>query len=188
MDHHIKNYFDTHRVAGTLPPELENTDITHLYKDSEEMEKWRSWKLTNLKYTTEEGHTLSGALDECAVVGDELCPLDYKTKGSPLTYNPARYYATQLDCYGLMLQSAGHKIGRYGYLLYYWPTGVKKNGAVKFEVRLYKNELNVEKAKLIVQSAIRTLNGPCPPSTDCEYCDFYTKRVKNDFKKKDIED
>jgi len=188
MDLHIKDYFNEYRKKKVLPPELENSGITRLYEDSETIERWRDWKSTNLVYKTKEGNTLSGALDECVMTDDEYSPLDYKTRGGGMTYNPAKYYQTQLDTYGLMLHSVGLKVGRYGYLLYYWPINVKKNGAVKFKVTLYKIELNIDNAKQLFENAIKCLKGTCPePDGNCEYCGFYLKRIKNDFRKKDVE-
>lgn len=185
MDGIIKNYFDSLRQSEELPEEIKDGHIKSLFKDQEVLNKWRDWKTTDLLYTDESGAELSGALDECVVdINNELCPFDYKTKGSALHYNPAKYYQTQLDCYALLLKSKGFSVGKYGYLLYYWPVKVKKQGDILFEVKLFRTEVNPDNAKDIVKSAYKILSGPCPdPNPDCEFCNFYKKRVQKDFRK-----
>ena len=187
MDNKIKIYFDKYRKEGKLPPELEGSGITSLYNDVDVINKWRDWKTTDLTYTNKEGHNIIGALDDCVMIDDELCPLDYKTRGSMITYNPAKYYKTQLNIYGLMLHNAVYKVGRYGYLLYYWPLEAKPKGVIKFEVQLYKVELDIEQGRQLFGQAIKVLQGKCPDNGNtCEYCQFYTNRVKQDFRKGDL--
>lgn len=189
MDEKIKEYFDTYRATKTLPPELKDSGITGLFDDQEVLDNWRDWRSSNLVYKDPCGGELGGALDEAVVNKDgAIEPFDYKTKGSPLHYNPAKYYQTQLDIYALLLQGKDYKVGPNGYLCYYWPEKVEKNGAVKFAVTLYPTPVNPENAKKILREAVAVLKGKCPPpNPECEYCGFYTKRVKFDFKKKDVE-
>lgn len=190
MDEIIKKYFDEKRKEAELPEEIRDGHIKELFKDQATLDKWRGWNTTDLQYTDEEtGASLSGALDECVIdQHDEFCPFDYKTKGSPLHYNPAKYYQTQLDCYALMLQAKGYPIGRYGYLLYYWPVKIKARGDILFEVKLFRTEINPDNAKQLIKDIVKMLNQPCPdPNPECSYCNFYKKRVQKDFKKGDID-
>jgi len=85
MDLVIKKYFDLYRKKGMLPPELEGKVEGKLYPEMDILERWRSWKHTNLKYEDESsGAVLSGALDDCLLDKGFYIPLDYKTRGGPL--------------------------------------------------------------------------------------------------------
>lgn len=178
MDGVIKTYFDSHRLNNSFPPEIDGKLPGKLFSDLSLLEKWRSWRSTDLIYKDPSGHAvLSGALDDCLIEGDTYIPLDYKTRGSTLTSDPARYYQSQLDCYCLMLDSQGHKTNGVAYLLYYWPLEVSDHGMVKFEVTPYKIKTNIESAKALVTNAIAVLSSSMPDaSPQCEYCNFLESR------------
>ncbi|HOW88015.1 MAG TPA: PD-(D/E)XK nuclease family protein [Candidatus Omnitrophota bacterium] len=177
MDRVIKNYFDTFRVKGILPPELQIDAFKgiSLYENQAQLERWRNWR-TGLQYQ-EDGLSLSGMLDDLLVKGDAYIPFDYKTKGSPTNEEDAtKYYQTQLDCYALMLEGNGLKTAGYGFLLYYSPKTVGENGQVDFEVQPIKIGTDPERAKDLARRAIGILNGPAPrASGDCEYCGWLEK-------------
>ncbi len=177
MDRVIKNYFDTFRVKGTLPPELQIAAFQgiSLYDNQAQLEKWRSWR-TGLQY--QEGDlSLSGMLDDLLVKGDAYIPFDYKTKGSPTNEEDAtKYYQTQLDCYALMLEGNGLKTAGYGFLLYFSPKTVEESGRVNFEVQPIKIETDIERAKSLLRQAVAILNGSAPKAAgDCEYCGWLEK-------------
>lgn len=178
MDTVIKTYFDTYRAQGTLPPEISGTVAGKLFPDLPTLDKWRSWRLTDLVYTDKRtGATLSGALDDCLVEGDTYIPLDYKTRGYELKDDPAKYYQNQLDSYCLMLEARGFKTAGYAYLLYYWPESVGAEGMVKFVVTPFKIKTNTASARELVAQAVDVLSSPMPPaSPPCEYCSFVRSR------------
>jgi len=179
MDLVIKDYFDKYRIKDELPPEIKGKVEGKLFNNLALLKKWRSWRTTNLLYEDKPSNALlSGALDDCLVDGDYYIPLDYKTRGSALKWNPAKYYQNQLDCYCLMLESNGYRTNGIAYLLYYYPRIVEENGVVKFEVKPFKIETNIETAKRTVKNAVELLSKKDmpQPGPNCEYCNWLEKR------------
>lgn len=183
MDLVIKAYFDKYRTKDELPPEVNGKLIGKLVANAGLLDKWRSWRATDLCYEDKSiNAVLSGALDDCLV--DEGCyiPLDYKTRGSTLTEDPRKYYQTQLDCYCLILDASGFKTKGLAYLLYYWPLEVFENGMVKFKVEPIKIETNIESAKNIFQDAVSVLSCGIPKAQPkCEYCSLVANRKETDL-------
>lgn len=172
MDSVIKKYFDKYRVKGKLPPELDGKITGKLFDDLGKLERWRSWRTTDLRYEDKaQDVILSGALDDCLVDGEFFIPLDYKTKGSEVKEDPAKYYQNQLDSYCLMLEALGYKTKNEAVLVYYSPKEVSENGTVKFNVTPFKIDTNPESAKAVIKKAIEVLLGPLPKRTsECEFC------------------
>jgi len=172
MDAVIKKYFDRYRLKGKLPPELEGKIKGKLFDDMNKLERWRNWRINDLHYEDKAlNATLIGALDDCLVDGKFFIPLDYKTKGSQVKEDPAKYYQNQLDCYCLMLESSGYKTKNEAVIVYYSPLEVAEDGAVKFNVAPFKIDTNPESAKSVIKRAVVLLAGPLPErNSDCEYC------------------
>lgn len=181
MDLVIKKYFDIYRKKNELPQELEGKIEGKLFTDIKTLEKWRSWRTTDLYYEdTKTGAVLSGALDDCLTLNGTYIPLDYKTRGSGLKSDPAIYYQTQLDSYSLMLESKGFKSAGFAYLLYYWPEEVRENGMVRFAVEPFKIQTDTSSVKKIIADAVKILGGDIPePSPQCEYCSFAKNRIND---------
>ena len=174
MDLVIKTYFDKYRLRNELPPEIKGKVEGRLFPNISILEKWRSWKDTNLCYKDKILNViLSGALDDCLEDGNFYMPLDYKTRGFDLKEDPRKYYQTQLDCYCLMLESSGYKTKGIAYLVYYWPIEVREEGLVKFKVTPIKIRTNIEAAKRILEEAASLLSSKVPEaSVDCKYCNI----------------
>ncbi|MCX6357919.1 MAG: PD-(D/E)XK nuclease family protein [Candidatus Aureabacteria bacterium] len=179
MDLAIKKYFDRYRASDQLPPEVRGNVRGKLFPDIRILERWRSWRSTDLCYTDKAVNaSLSGALDDCLVDGEFYIPLDYKTRGSDLKENPAVYYQTQLDCYCLMLEASGFKTDGLAYLLYYWPLEVKEQGMVQFKVTPLMIETSTERAKRVVRDAVLLLSSPRPrAAAGCDYCGLVAQRT-----------
>ena len=174
MDRVIKEYYDGYRRLKKLPPELEGKVEGLLFQDEPLLETWRNWR-KGLVYEHEGlGVTLTGALDECLVSGDYYIPLDYKTKGSaPTQESSEQYYQNQLDCYCLLLESNERPTCSFGYLVYYYPEKVGKNGSVQFNVQSFRLETDPLRAKETLEAAVRLLKGPEPKThSECEYCHY----------------
>jgi len=178
MDLVIKTYFDKYRARNELPPEISGKVSGRLLADMRILEKWRSWRTTDLCYEDKTINAiLSGALDDCLSEDGFYIPLDYKTRGSDLKEDPRQYYQTQLDCYCLILESSSRKTKGLAYLLYYWPEEVREDGIVKFHVEPIKIETNIESAKKVFRDAIVSLiNGIPKASVNCEYCNLVASR------------
>lgn len=180
MDRVIKKYFDGFRLKNELPPEIQGKVEGRLFSDLNLLEKWRSWRATNLRYEDNSLNvSLSGALDDCLVSDGYFIPLDYKTKGAEIKGDPAKYYQTQLDCYCLILEASGYKTKGLAYLVYYYPKEVSTGGRVIFEVSPFKINTNPDNAKKLVEDAAKLLEGPLPKSSwNCEYCCWLEARRK----------
>jgi len=174
MDNVIKKYFDKFRIQGRLPPEIEGKVKGKLIPDLSLINKWRNWR-TGLEYEDKNlGATLFGALDDCLVEEDYYVPIDYKTRGSaPKEGDSEKYYTNQLDCYALLLQENGYKVGNVAYLVYYYPDAVHENGVIHFKVEVVGMNINPERAKHTLTQAANLLRGPLPEKhSDCEYCSW----------------
>ncbi len=174
MDRVIKEYFDGYRKTKKLPPELAGKVEGRLFDDVATLNRWRNWR-EGLSYQDDRlGVALSGALDECLVKGEYYIPLDYKTKGSaPNQADAERYYQNQLDCYTLLLESNQRPTCSLGYLIFYSPGKVEKEGVVRFQVDPIKMETDPLRAKLTLEKAVKLLLGDIPKDGgDCEYCRY----------------
>jgi len=180
MDTIIKKYFDSFRLRGELPPEIRGEVKGKLFDDINLLRKWRAWNSTDLCYTDESSDaSLSGALDDCLLDNGYYIPLDYKTKGSKVKEDPAKYYQIQLDSYCLMLDESGYKTKGLAYLVYFYPTEVKEAGEVHFEVNTFEIKTNPENAKRIFREAVKLLKGPLPKAgLECEYCGWLESAEK----------
>jgi hypothetical protein len=181
MDLLIKKYFDKYRAMGKMPPEIEGKVQGKLLADQDLLKKWRFWG-TGLKFEDKKlNAVLYGALDECFVESDSssdsgqvfYIPVDYKTRGFALKEDSFSYYQTQLDCYTLLLESAGYKHLSFGYLIYYIPEIVEENGIVKFRIDLQKIETDPQRGYKIFSQAVECLRGPQPLShSECKFCSW----------------
>lgn len=172
MDQIIKVYFDRHRAAGTVPPEIaELLPGYKLYADQEKLRKMRNWQSApRVPIGT---HDCIWALDDLLVDADGLhSPLDYKTKaGEPKMEASVRYYNRQLNVYSFALDHAKLKTNGKGHLLYYYPAGVSENGVVQFKTMLHTMDTNPSKAQVLFSKAVLCLKSSFPAAGGaCEYC------------------
>jgi len=177
MDILIKKYFDEYRTKDELPPELVGKVEGKLFSDMKLLKKWRYWK-TGLRYEDKKlNATLYGALDECFVIPSKnpnetiYIPVDYKTRGFDLKEDSTNYYQTQLDCYTFLLEASGYKHLSFGYLIFYIPKEIKKEGVVRFVIEPKKIKTNPKAGLDIFEKAVKLLRGPQPKShSECKYC------------------
>jgi len=175
MDNLIKKYFDKYRALGKMPPEIEGKVQGKLLSDQQLLNNWRSnYKESSPKYFDKELNAyLFGALDECFVDGDYYIPVDYKTRGYDLKENSLSYYQTQLDCYTFLLEAEGYKHLSFGYLIYYIPKQVIKNGIVQFKVEVHKLKTDPKRGYSVFRQAVECLRGPQPSShSGCQFCSW----------------
>lgn len=171
MDILIKKYFDKYRAKNELPPELSGKVEGKPLTDLALLRKWRYWK-TGLRYEDKTlNATLYGALDECFVKENCYIPVDYKTRGFDLKEDPAKYYQTQLDCYTFLLEINGFKHLSFGYLIFYIPKEIKKEGVVRFTIEPKKIKTNPKAGLEVFKKAVKLLRGPQPKShSECQFC------------------
>lgn len=191
MDIVIKKYFDKYR--GSLPPELDGKIDGVLMDNMALLNKWRNWRSGLAYYDKERDAVLFGAIDDCLtkeasrkspIANREklYMPLDYKTRGFPPKAGASEiYYQHQLDAYALLFSENGYKVGDHGYLVYYYPKVVRENGAVDFEVKSVKINIDTERIRKMFQDAVDLLNGDLPKahsggangSASCEFGIWY---------------
>jgi len=182
MDRIIKQYFDTFRKIGKLPPEIEGKVVGKLLADQELLDGWRNWRQGLVYNDLKTLATLTGALDDCLDDNGYLIPLDYKTRGSaPKEGASEEYYQTQLDTYVLLLQKNGYQTREFAYLVYYFPDKISESHLVKFSVEVVKLETDSQRAYKIFSNAVNCLKGPIPKShTECGFCAWFSDLLEYD--------
>jgi len=170
MDKILKQYFDDFRDKGKIPPELKELKGIKLFEDKELLKEWRNNR-KGIRWEDKKGNILRGAVDNILKKGKKLIVLDYKTRGYPLKENTAGYYQDQLDMYNLLLRKNDYDTEDYGYLLFYHPTGVNKNGDIVFHTDLIKMKINIKNAENIFKKALKVLNDKIPKyDEECGFC------------------
>lgn len=171
----IKNYFDTYRAQGSMPPEIAGKVEGELLSDQALLNRWRNWR-SGLSYEDKEtGAALQGALDDCVVAEDgSYMALDYKTKGGKILKDNAHvWYQHQLDIYTLFLQANGYKINNTAYLVFFNAVDLKEGVTATFAVTPRKIATNPEAAKKLLRNAVALLQSPMPARhSACSYCSW----------------
>ena len=179
IDGLLKKKLEAYR--GSLPPALDVPELQgfQLY-DGFDLAKMRNWKTNPLKMQDTKGNIIVGAFDDLLFnpKTEEYAFLDYKTKGKePDQAYCEQYYQTQLNIYTRFLEIGGRKVAKFGVLLYFWPVE-SETGLLDFKSKPFFLTPNTSDAEKLFREAITCLEGPMPePSSDCEYCDFISKRI-----------
>ena len=102
MDGTFKQYFDAHRAAGTLPPEIDGKVRGKLFPDRTKLDVWRNnWKGLRAEFPDYDLE-LKGAIDELLILDNgTVVPFDFKTRGYPTKADTHEHYRHQLDLYAL---------------------------------------------------------------------------------------
>ncbi len=210
LDMLIKLRFDYCRERGKLPEELSElrknkegkrsneseekhseeahsetiarTDMStsefKLFPHKETLEAWRDYK-RGISWTDEEGNVLYGAIDDLLVKDSQLFILDYKTKGDD-NIRIYESYKTQLSLYALILSKNGLNVANTGFLLFYYPTTLDKEGNVKFKASLQEVDLDIKKAERLYREALDVLKRDTPPkpSPYCRFCSWRKQTIE----------
>lgn len=185
MDKIIKQRFDEYRKRGEMPEELCTLEGVELLPEEElrslvgmtlwNHEKLKEWQnqRKGLKWATEKGHILWGAVDDVLqTTAESLVALDYKTRGFPLKQAPD-YYTLQLECYTLLMQKNDFQTTDYAFLLFYYPDQFTEKGEVKFHHQLLKVGVDPEHAEETFTGAVSLLQGRKPRlNKDCQFCEY----------------
>ena len=171
MDSILKAHFDSYIGSGALPPELKRKlDSTEyqLFGDKALLDSWRNWR-KGLRWEDSKGNALTGAIDNVLTRNEKLVVLDYKTRGYDLKEDTAAHYQNQLDIYAFLLEMNGHPTANYGFLLFYVPKRVNRDGSVVFETTLKRMPANGRRALRLFREAVALLDRKCPKK-GCEWC------------------
>ncbi len=171
VDDKIKNYFDNHRVSGSLPEPLKDFEKDlDFFRDGEFLSKARNWR-QGPKWITDE-FILRGGVDDLLRHHGDIVVLDYKTRG----YEPdgevgaPSYYERQVNLYNLMLHKNGYSHADFGLLLYFYPEGFEDGSTLDLHTEVREIDVDLQKAEELVREAVATLKGPIPEHS--EKCDY----------------
>ncbi len=123
-----------------------------------------------MRWSDSRGNTLTGAIDNILVRNNRLIVLYYKTRGFELKDDTHTHYQSQIDIYNLLLEKSGYATEKYGFLPFYVPDKVEKDGSVIFKTTLKKMRVDKRNALRLFNRAIRLLEGRCPKK-GCEWCE-----------------
>lgn len=170
MDRTLKDYFDSFRDKGEVPPELNSLKGIKLFEDAELLSVWRN-NLRGIQWKDDKGNLFRGAVDNLLKKDGKIIVLDYKTRGFPLKDDTAQHYQDQLDIYNFLLQKNNYETEDYAYLLFYHPDKIDENGRVLFHKDLVKMNIDVKNAEKIFDNAIKFLSGEIPEAKEeCGFC------------------
>jgi CRISPR/Cas system-associated exonuclease Cas4 (RecB family) len=176
----IKNYFDTFRPTGELPPMIEGKIEGKLENPFQEI----------YLYEINEKYGFYGRLDECVISPQgKYIPIDFKTSSSDSRGTqilPA--YQNQMDEFAFLLERNNKKTAGFGYLIYFYPDDSKNlHNGFPMIIHIQKVETHPEGVENRLREAIEILEGDIPqPSNECPFCkwyDDYSKVLNGSYKK-----
>lgn len=173
MDETFKVYFDEHRAAGTLPPEIDGRVEGTLFPDRKKLDVWRNnWKGLRAEFP-EFNLELKGAIDDLLVREDgKVTPFDFKTRGYPTKEDTHLHYQHQLNLYALLLERNGMEPSGNGYLLFFWPTSYALGGA-QFATEVVKMTAVAEHGQDLLKKVAAILADKMPAMhATCAFCLF----------------
>lgn len=179
IDAVLKAFYDSHRKAGTKPPEVE--DIPgRLFQEQGKLDRWRNW-MTGPVFRL--GSTVvTGALDDVWDNGDgTFSPFDFKTKGTAPTAGYAeRYYMTQGSVYELLLQGEGMKTNGKAVFAFYSPRSSRGLGVFEFDVTIVEMKTDIETSKVLIGQAVDCLGSSTfpEPTPGCKFCLYRSRDAR----------
>lgn len=178
MDRILKKHFDSYRVRGMLPPELNRLSGMKLFDDMERLGVWRN-NYKGIEYENNKiGATLKGIIDDLLVKDGRFVVLDFKTRGFPVKENTHESYQDQLNIYTYLFEKNGYETEHYAYLLFYHPEKVNEDGSVTFGAELVKVKTYSDEAEKLFYAAVEILRSDSPPkaASECPHCLFVHAR------------
>lgn len=159
----LKNYFNTYRELGEIPPLVAGKIEGKLQNPFEE----KYFARINDKFG------FYGKLDECLVTENEkYVPIDFKTSSSdPRGRETLLAYKSQVDDYLFLLEKNNKKIANYGYLIYVYPEHGKLHTSFPMIIHVVKINGNPKNTTDRIEKAIKVLQNKMPESNqNCAFC------------------
>lgn len=175
----MKNYFDTFRSSGKLPPMVAGKLEGKLQNPFKE------------KYFVPIDHRFGffGKLDECLVNDKgEHIPVDFKTSSSdPREKETLEAYKSQIDSYVFIIRENGLKVANHGYLVYVFPDHCSNlHDGFPMIIHVTKLDGNPDNTVGKIKNAIKVLESSIPsPSAQCPFCNWY-ETIKVELQDKTI--
>jgi len=162
----LKNYFDSFRGTGDLPPMVEGQLPGQLQNPFQEK--------YFVRINDEFGFL--GKLDECLVnEKGELVPVDFKTASSdPREKELLQAYENQIDDYVFMIKRNNLKVTGYGYLIFVYPDhGKELHNGFPMIIHVVKVKGDPKKTEARIKNAMKILKGKIPKAAaDCSFCKY----------------
>ncbi|OGE05382.1 hypothetical protein A3B51_01565 [Candidatus Curtissbacteria bacterium RIFCSPLOWO2_01_FULL_41_18] len=162
----LKNYFDSFRGTGELPPMVEGKLLGQLQNPFQEK--------YFVRINDEFGFL--GKLDECLVnEKGELIPVDFKTASSdPREKELLQAYTNQIDDYVFVIKKNNLKVTGYGYLVFVYPDhGKELHNGFPMIIHVVKVKGDPKKTEARIENAMKVLNGKMPKAAeDCKFCKY----------------
>lgn len=170
MDRVLKDHFDSHRTARTLPEAL-GTFQGSLFPDRAKLDVWRNNR-QGLRYSPTAGTEFKGALDDLLVTATgTYAPLDFKTRGYPRKDDTHMHYQLQMDSYAYLLERNGFPSAGFALLLFYHPVKVTGSHQVEFVADPVSIATSPTRAEEAFSRAVACLQAEEPePSPSCGFC------------------
>jgi len=164
----LKNYSDTYRKIGKLPPIMEGRVEGRLENPFQE----------KYFYNYNDKYTFEGRLDDCLIGDDEkYTPIDFKTSSSDprekIEVLPA--YQNQMDSYTFLLEENGKKTSGESHLIFVYPEHSDNlHSGFPMLIHIVTLKTNPEAVKARISKAVEILEGEMPDSSpDCPFCRWY---------------
>lgn len=168
----MKDYFDSYRKLGILPPMVKGKIIGKL--QSPFVEKY----FANIN----DRYGFLGKLDECLVdAKGRFIPVDFKTASTdPRQKDLLEAYKNQIDDYLFLLEKNGHKTAGYGYLIFVFPDlSHELHKGFPMIIHVVKVKGDPKKTEIRLKAAFKVLEGKMPkPALECPFCSWYEKMKK----------
>lgn len=167
----LKNYFDSYREIGILPPMIEGKIKGILQSPFQE----RYYHKIDGQYG------FYGKLDECIIQDNLYVPIDFKTTSSdPREKEIMEAYQHQIDEYIYLMEVNKKKTTGYGYLIFFFPEfNNEVHNGFPMIMEIVKVEAHPELVEKRIQKAIDILKNPIPDSNpECEYCKWFSSVKK----------
>ncbi len=162
----LKNYFDSFRGTGELPPMVEGKLPGQLQNPFQE----KYFVRINAEFG------FLGKLDECLVnEKGELIPVDFKTASSdPREKELLQAYVNQIDDYVFALKRNNLKTTGFGYLIFVFPDhGKELHNGFPMVIHVVKVKGDPKKTEARIENAIKVLKGKMPKAAeDCKFCKY----------------
>ena len=182
VDRLLKAEFDTHRVAGTAHPLLEQYGVDARPVAHEQLAEWRE-NFKGVQFLHEPTNLIiTGAIDDLwQEPGGDYVVVDYKatSKKEPITALDQGWhsgYKRQLEVYQWLLRRNGHPVSNTGYFVYCNGRADAEafDGKLEFDVTLIAHEGDdswVEGTLKLIHACLNSDEIPAP-APECDYCAY----------------
>jgi len=191
VDKLLKNEFDTHRVAKSRHPLMEEYQIDAIPFEHKKMNDWRDYK-KGIQYIHEPTNLLiMGAIDDIWVnPAGELYVVDYKatSKNGQVTLDAPWQitYKRQMEIYQWLFRKNDFKVSNIGYFVYC--NGKSDAQAfdkkIEFDITVIPYEGNgdwIEQTILDIDKCLKQEDIP-EMANDCDYCRYRKVAAEESYK------